>query len=259
MADKPQSARPGILDIDIGNTRIKWRLDQGQDKELLSAWTYTSSIQLPPDWRSISPGALTRIRIASVASKELNDKVVKWSQEHWGIAPEFAVARAYCRGVKNAYMPGNTLGVDRWLAILAAYQHCQKACVVVDCGSAVTVDLLTGEGVHLGGYIVPGLHLMRSALADGTAEVDTAVQASELLLAPGCNTREAVNHGLLLAIKGLLTEAFVQLARREQQPDIVLSGGDGLLIQQCLQAYSERYTLHYIESLVVDGLAWALP
>ena len=97
-----------------------------------------------------------------------------------------------------------SLGVDRWLALLAAHRHAPtEPLMVLDCGSAITLDLLVVGGRHLGGYIVPGLALMRSSLLSETAGV--AVEAlSSVTSCPGRDTSTAVGHGLpLMAAVGL--------------------------------------------------------
>ncbi|MDP1069535.1 type III pantothenate kinase, partial [Klebsiella pneumoniae] len=76
------------------------------------------------------------------------------------------------------------MGVDRWLAMLAAWQRVGQSCWVVDCGSAITLDLLDAEGRHQGGYILPGLRLMQQSLLGNTAEVRVDRDVEHYSVAP---------------------------------------------------------------------------
>jgi pantothenate kinase type III len=78
----------------------------------------------------------------------------------------------YALGVRNAYPKHNKLGVDRWLAMLAAYHYYNAPVCIVSCGSALTLDIVDSQGQHLGGMIMPGLNLMQQALSRGTANLN---------------------------------------------------------------------------------------
>ena len=66
--------------------------------------------------------------------------------------------------VKNGYREPSSLGVDRWMVVLAAYHRCSGTALVIDLGTAITLDYIRSDGQHLGGYIVPGTHLSQRAL-----------------------------------------------------------------------------------------------
>ena len=146
--------------LDIGNSRIKWALS-GASPGKVSAFAYGRE---QPDqiaqklWGDMEkPTALT---YASVAGAELTNGVIGWCEERWGLKSQGLVSSACCLGVKNAYEQPERLGVDRWVALIAAYHRVGGAVMVLDCGTAISLDAVTETGVHLGGVIFPGPELM---------------------------------------------------------------------------------------------------
>ena len=129
-----------------------------------------------------------------------------------------------------AYDDPQTLGVDRWLAMLAAYSQFNEALLVVDAGSAITMDLLGPEGQHLGGYIAPGLRLMHDALWRDTSDIGlVANNFQELLLLLCENTQQAVNRGCLL-----MAVATIEKLASQYPVRIVVTGGDAKCLEQAL-------------------------
>ena len=259
------------MQLDVGNTRLKWRLLD------LPEATGKASVVLGRGFRVLSdypdPGdalaalrsellpllgdrRLASLRVATVAAPELSLAVDQWAQRHFGIRAEFAYVTAAAAGVTAGYDDPAILGVDRWLAVLAASRYGQEGFVVVDCGSAVTVDLLRA-GQHQGGYIVPGLRLMSRALFGDTARVKVQPQWSgePAAVAPGRTTAAAVGGGLPLMVVGLLLEVL-----RRQQADtgttwkVLLCGGDARFLSTLLPAGVE---FQVVDDLVLDGLLWA--
>ncbi|MGK2913930.1 MAG: type III pantothenate kinase [Porticoccaceae bacterium] len=235
-----------ILDVDIGNSRIKWRLTA------LGGHVESGTASHSPDsWSVIAPkgSAVKRVRVSNVAGPVLAGALSTWTQSRFGLEAEFAVARAQVGGVTCGYRLPATLGVDRWLAVLASWRKIEGACVVVDVGSAITVDILSDAGRHLGGYIVPGLRMMQRALYAGTSavKVDECVVAR---MSPGTDTREAVLHGCMA-----MAIALIQQTRREQRaPVVILTGGDAAILAKLIDG-----NVVVDADLVLDGLGLALP
>lgn len=121
--------------------------------------------------------------------------------------------------------PGET-GVDRILNAAAAYEQIGKACIVVDAGTAVTVDCCNDNGDFVGGAIVPGVTMMIDALAEKTAGIGK-VSFSVPKGAFGDSTGAAVSHGIYYAIRGLVKEMAENFAGElGQWPEIIATGGD---------------------------------
>ncbi|NJN52419.1 MAG: type III pantothenate kinase [Gammaproteobacteria bacterium] len=143
-----------ILDLDVGNTRLKWRLSGGDCVADAGAVSRADRAL-----QALPPAAPARIRICSVAGEAFDRDIGAALLDRYGVPGEFAaVTRALC-GVRCGYDDPAALGVDRWLAVVAAWQHYGRACIVVDVGSACTLDVVGPTGDHRGGYIVPGFRL----------------------------------------------------------------------------------------------------
>lgn len=244
-----------ILELDIGNTRTKWRLLELSGAALRGT-VDTAELKcggLPAELMQLRP---RRVRAANVAGAAAADALSGWVQRQLGLTLELARVESSCAGVSCAYRDVRRLGVDRWLALLAAHARDPAPALVVDCGSAVTIDLLGSGGRHLGGYILPGLAPMRRALYRDTE----AVQVRELLtpgmsLAPGCDTDSAVNRGLPLMVLGAIDRAAVALGGDgEPGPLLWLTGGDGRFFSSLCERPHQL-----VPELVLDGLALSNP
>lgn len=234
-----------ILELDCGNSRIKWRTLPAA-AEGSASWPEfeargLSALGLPKQ-------APARVRLASVARQ--TSLLTAALEAAYGVTVERALVVADCAGVRCGYREPSRLGVDRWLAVLAAAARFPgEDLVVVDAGTAVTVDVVSA-GVHSGGFIGPGLHMMRAALYAETAAVQVPALQSDLPARPGDNTAAAVSGALLLMVLGLVEQArtrYAPLAR------LVITGGDGPVLLPALPGAV------YLPALVMDGLAVALP
>jgi type III pantothenate kinase len=187
-----------------------------------------------------------QIWVASVAGPEADDALAQMLLQRWGVQPWFARSTARCGAVQNSYADPARMGVDRWLALLAAWQRVQGRVCVIDAGSALTIDLLDDNGRHQGGYIIPGPTLMERALLLDTGRVRFAEDA-DYTLAPGISTAEAVRHGIALAQAGALALA---MDRAGVTPSRVLfCGGWGQTLMGLLDRGGE-----FLPELVFEGL-----
>lgn len=117
-------------------------------------------------------------------------------------------------------------GVDRALICAAAFEQLEKACVVVDAGTAVTVNLVDQRGAFVGGAIAPGVALMIKSLGEGTAKLPMIT--FELPRASfGTDTTEAIRHGIVLSIRGLVQNMAERWAEENGTwPEVIATGGD---------------------------------
>ena len=164
-----------ILDIDIGNSYTKWRLTDG-------AVVYRSGSQATQsisDGLELPPGVpILRVRLSSVVSDSLQGDLVAQMKSQFNAEVAVAKVSSSAAGVTCGYDDPSSLGIDRWLGMMASYSRYQASVLVVDAGSAMTLDLVTAEGRHIGGYILPGLTLMRDALWGGTDRVKVDADAT---------------------------------------------------------------------------------
>jgi type III pantothenate kinase len=230
-----------ILQIDVGNTRIKWRLCRGEEILQAGALGRESGAVLPA-----LEEPPTGLWVASVAGAELEAAICEDAHRRWHLEPWFARTSATALGLINSYEEPHRMGVDRWLAMLAGWHQLAGAVCVVDAGSALTIDFVSQQGQHLGGYILPGLDSMERALLQDTDRVrfDDAPRDS---IAPGCCTEHAVFNGLLLSQAGAVELA---LARQVGEYSLLFSGGNGSVLQAAVARGGS-----FAPDLVLDGLA----
>jgi type III pantothenate kinase len=143
-------------------------------------------------------------------------------------------------------------GVDRVLNVAAAYEQMGKACVVVDAGTAITIDCCDNEGRFLGGAIAPGVKLMLDALHEKTAQLP-AVRFAAPKDPFGRSTEEAILHGVYHGIRGMVKELAENYATElGQWPDIIATGGDADAL------FAEWELIHAIApNLTLYGIALA--
>lgn len=140
-------------------------------------------------------------------------------------------------------------GVDRVLNLAAAYEQIGKACVVVDAGTAVTVDCCNDAGEFLGGAILPGAATMLDALHEKTAKLPR-VDLAEPVGAFGRSTRDAILQGVYHGIRGAVKELVENYATElGQWPEVIATGGDAVRLfdkWELIHAISPDLTLHGI-------------
>lgn len=223
-----------ILCLDAGNTRVKWGVAH-QDAPV-GVWLAHGACghadvqalaALPPQFPQVNAVWLSNVAGAGV------EAAIRTALAPWQTRIHLARSEAVACGVNNTYRQPDTLGVDRWCALLAVWQQQQRAALVVSLGTATTVDALDDAGRFLGGMILPGMTLMRQSLAERTAQLP-AVPAVEL----GADwhwpqaTDEAIQAGALRATLGAIEQAWQRLAQTSQQPPVcVLTGGAAEQIQ----------------------------
>lgn len=237
-----------ILNIDAGNSRIKWRLtDNGQQMaegvQLTSETVEGKLLSLPDKSRP------SEIRIACVAGDEIIDLLQQQLAKQFSVPILLAQVSSTLGELSCAYEDPQSLGVDRWLAIAAAYHKYSEPLMVVDAGSAITIDIIGPGGQHIGGYIAPGLRLMHDALWKNTSDVRVVGSGLEELWLPGKNTKQAVNRGCLLAAVSTIESLAAQFPVR-----IVLTGGDAKILMQAISFSANYHANLVLDGLVIDGV-----
>lgn len=233
-----------ILAIDCGNTRLKFAcFDTGAvDREVRQEHADPA---LPDGmWKPVFDlfGQPERIVISNVAGEKMRG-LLATSLQLFSVEPMWVRTQARQCGVTNLYTDPGQLGSDRWAALIGARARERGPCLVVNAGTATTVDALSAEGEFLGGLILPGFDLMRESLATGTAA---------LTLAPGNdaefprNTADAIWNGCVLAQAGAIDR---MRARLPESSACLLSGGAAKLFRPALN----MPTL-LVDNLVLEGL-----
>ena len=241
-----------ILLVDIGNARIKWAVQDGENRtagEPLLRQKRAFKDIARPAWKELETPA--RVIVSNVAGDDYKKSVHTWVKRRWKVAPEFLPVNESLCGVSNAYPEPERLGPDRWAALLAVHAHYQGASVVVDCGTAITIDAITAEGLHKGGLIVPGLELMTGSLTG----VAPGIQLEELpepqVSLLGRSTETAVMGGVLYTAVALIDRAFLDLrSALGERTNLVLTGGDADRVRELLDQHPQ-----WEPELVLKGLA----
>ncbi|MFV8819272.1 type III pantothenate kinase [Haliea sp. E17] len=232
----------GCLQIDLGNSSAKWRLVQGES--VLARGKFN-----PAEASALEgiPETPQQVWISSVASAGVENALAAMLMSRWNLEAWFARTTAQCADLVNSYSDPSRMGVDRWLAMLGARAHSKARLCVVDSGSATTIDIVGEDGIHEGGYIIPGAGLMEQALLRDTDRVRFD-EAAEYALDPGRSTAEAVRNGIALAQAGAVRMALEAAA--EPEPQLFYCGGGGELLHGLVGRSGKL-----VPDLVFEGLA----
>ncbi len=213
--------------IDIGNTNLSWALYGPEIGWSVAKVRHAGG--MPPDllavWERLPRPE--RVLVSNVAGPQLAESLNRVSRAFWGVEPEFTGVIQGYGGIQVAYPQPERLGIDRWLAMLAAHQLQQKPTLILDAGTAATFDLLLADGRHLGGLILPGLELMRSSLLNNT-QIQLLIVEPEFDPLPwGKDTESAIALGSLQAVAATAERLYGHLATvAGETPWVVLTGGD---------------------------------
>jgi len=246
-----------ILELDCGNSFIKWRVLEANARKVVGEGVVDSDLALLESLRALKGLALRFCRLVSVRTAEETGELTALLRESFKISAVCAAPTREMSGVRNGYEEFERLGLDRWLAMLGGFHLAGGACLVLDFGTAVTADFVAGNGEHLGGFICPGMPLMRNQLRTHTRKIrygDLAAERALESLVPGRTTVEAVERGCLLMLQGfVLTQ--LELARSYWGDDFVvfLTGGDAVLVSGIVPE------ARVVSDLVFVGLAMACP
>lgn len=215
-----------VLAADVGNTHVTVGAVQGEQTFAVVSVAVDDSAGLTgvleQMWSamttprrvvacSVNPEALGRFEAA--VSEVLDEDVV-------------VVGRDIPLPIETSLASPERIGVDRLCCAAAAYERLQQACVVVDLGTAITVDCVNPEGVFIGGAILPGLRMQARALHEGTAQLPL-VEMAEPDGVFGDDTAGAIRHGVVTGVRGAvrgLVEAYA--TEINQWPVVVTTGGD---------------------------------
>ena len=221
--------------LDIGNSRSKARLHNAGELTEIALESISADL-----WSAIDAVYCASVAAESrvLAIRELIPSTIPFIQ----IRSE---ARSF--GVTNSYQQPHLLGVDRWLALVAAAElYPDTELLIADAGTALTIDWLSGTGVHQGGWILAGQKLQQEAVLSKTAKVFSAELETEQL-GPATDTATALYQGAIAALVGAIRQAF------EIKPAqlIVLTGGDARLLQK----YLTDLPIRLEPALIFQGLA----
>jgi type III pantothenate kinase len=245
-----------ILTIDAGNTRTKWAIFNEANAIVGNGvFSNTGLDNAPQEWAECSLAVISNVAGEVIAAR-LKTMLAPIVQQHWIGASVAGFS------IKNGYEQPEQLGCDRWAAMIGARQYTEQSCLVVNAGTAMTVDALlresaSGSHIFAGGVIVPGWQLMQQALSQGTHGIHHALvegKPGKYADLPG-NTEDAIYTGALMAMIGAVEQMSLRLQRQAGSGiQCMISGGDALLLAERLRGGAVINDIVVIEDLVLRGL-----
>ena len=240
-----------MLLLDVGNTSVKWGVSTARNIEASGCFVHRGNKVhelADQSWAALQTPA--GVCVANVAGAQLQQQLSDWIGTRWDIVPEFMATTAQACGVSNAYAVPEDLGVDRWAALVGAHHHINGNTCIVDCGTAITLDLLEATGRHRGGMILPGIEMLQQILLKNTA-MKSDSRSLEIATLFSTRTDDAVNSGSLYMAAATIDRVIADMAGElGAQPQVVITGGDASRIQTLL-ACPARHD----PELVLKGLA----
>jgi len=244
--------------MDIGNSRLKWGV---LEDNAIRRTGHISQQKIREQGLAALTSKLPRrvetVLASNVAGASFATRLSGVVGMHCDADVHFARSEKEACGVRNSYRQARRLGVDRWVAMIGAWAEVEAECLVVDAGTAVTLDALDENGQHLGGQILPGVSLMAETLASRTSDLPNikrrAASQERGVEMFASSTAGAIGHGALNAVVGAIERAADVMRDEGLDVTIILTGGDASRILKSLGEES----LH-CPHLVLQGLAQLL-
>lgn len=240
------------LVLDVGNSRIKWRSTDTTESHAL-----TSLAVLADQWRALPAAETVVLSGCNVRGSKFAAEIDSIAREVFCSDVCWLASQAQSAGVRNAYKAPEQLGVDRWAAIVAASARVPgQAYIVIDAGTAITVDAVDQHGQHRGGVIMPGLNILFDGLGRAAQLGNIAANRGEQLLresqALACSTDAAIISGVVFSMRGGVRSVIEQQCRQINAKihtiSIFVTGGDAHMLNfQSLQ-------MQWLPDLVLDGV-----
>lgn len=233
MAEKSVSGGQMILLIDIGNTRFKYSLfispivHEKNIAEHLGEINSELNEYLTEDWLNQHAKQVKQIIFANVSDEIYTAIIERWCQVKY-IESVHVTTEQSRNGVENGYQNYQQLGVDRWLALLGSRSlYANTPCLIIDSGTATTFDVLSRDGQHIGGWILPGVEVMANSVFSSTARVkDSLVNIDNLAF--GKTTAENLMQASWAATLGAIHQAISLIDKSHTETfKIIFTGGNG--------------------------------
>ena len=239
-----------MLLFDVGNTRIKWRYI-GSGESISGSTLSKSNKQLDNDIQLVATKVgkgVQKIGIACVAGESISEALGESVSRAFACKPVFAKVEKCFAGVEAAYDDVSQLGVDRWLKLLAVRSEGNGDAIIIDSGSALTIDYLQADGRHVGGLILPGVEVMLRGLTAKASAVNVEALELSSKWSAGVDTLSCVENGFAALIQGLCN-SITAYERGRFASEIIVAGGGAKNILPFLPDAC------YEEELVLKGLS----
>lgn len=235
--------------FDIGNTRLKWAVEEAGSFIASGAFSHAELAATDCLSNYLPALQVSAIWVSNVGNAASLDRLKMLAKQDYGLRAQVITVSESAVGLRNAYADLDKLGVDRWVAAIGARQIVESgAVIIIDAGTAVTVDLLDQHNVYQGGAIIPGVALMHDALTSNTAGIQSDRSSAPPII--GKSTSECVNSGVHYGLVGAVERVVKNMQRSlPRKAAIVLTGGDSKLLKQ-----HAKYSMQLVENLVLTGV-----
>lgn len=241
-----------IIAVSVGNSRIKFAAFN--DLEMLDSGAALNT-ELE-EAAGLIVGMASRTPDAEVVMASVNpaiaDRLESMIAERTG-GSVHRLGRDLGFPIKHALDDASTLGQDRLLNAVGAFEMARLACIVIDCGTAMTVDFVDGEGNFQGGAIVPGMRMMLRALHEQTAALPMVELKSPDAArgAFGKDTEHAMTLGVIGAARGAVYHLVNTYAEAYGgYPRVIATGGDARQLFE-----NDEIVEHVVPDLQLRGIA----
>ena len=236
--------------LDIGNTNVKWAWHDAHLSgfgEQAHAGMQAADIVASIEATDRSPDSIWISSVVEPVAGSVADALA----ERFGVRPAPVAVEREAHGIRVGYRHVERLGVDRWLAMIAARAGSAGAFCVADAGTACTIDGVLDDGLHLGGAISPGVAMMEHALLQRTADIaNHAVEHPAGVALFADDTAAAVHAGALHSLAGLIERAAGELDDiTGDRVSLFVTGGGASIIAPLI-----RRDVHVLRELVLRGL-----
>lgn len=243
--------------LDIGNSFVKWSTVDSDYYEFHGSVSLDDIIENGLASVLELDGKVDAVFFSSVADKSHVDLLKTMIQDEWQLLPHQLTSQQSCLGLTTGYKDFAALGDDRWFAMLGAIESFKQPVIVIDAGTALTIDAIV-DGQHQGGFIVPGLYSMRQSLSLATADLDDYSQTEISVLDDnGTNllatdTSSAILGGTLYMAAAFVNQIVADLnLQLETQFKVLLTGGEASKISSLLDMEFELFN-----DLVLQGMVF---
>jgi type III pantothenate kinase len=228
-----------FLVADIGNTSLKWAYGNRRGIVHKGGVRHSDPSEREQCIRDIPKiGPVERILVCNVADERKVAWFIDLISDVFHGQVEFVRSEESKLGVHNGYSSPELLGADRWVALITLSVVYGRPGIVVDCGTAITVDGLSSSGQHIGGVIGPGLMAMKKSLLKSAHQIDTrlSLNAGSKVDFASKNTDDAIDNGIKLSAIGFVDGVLDGMADMlGQNVKVVITGGDASLLHPLLK------------------------
>jgi type III pantothenate kinase len=247
-----------LVAVNVGNTRTRFGLFESglleQSSAVPNSDLETIARAIMDFAKATGLGGVNRLVVIASVNNPVADQLMRLIGEEVARDRIFRLGSDLPIPIQNALDDDATVGHDRLLAALGAFSRARQACVVIDAGTAVTVDFVDGAGVFQGGAIAPGLVMMLRALHEHTAALPTVeYKTPDAARGPyGKDTRHAMILGVRAAVIGMARVLIDTYADAfGAYPQVVATGGDAAIFEE------DPLVEHIVPDLVLMGIAEA--